>query len=271
MRILITGANGFLGRASLSLLPSTWDIVALTRTVNGSDTYPVTYHTPERMIACETAFDGVMHFAAQIQHPRNGPAGFLPSNVDLCSQLVQAYPDARHVLASSVSVYGQPGPQAITINTPCRPDQPYGLSKLAAECVIRHAEHHAVVRFSSLLGQGMYPQTFVPRIIADAHTHRRIMVMGTGARMQNYLDVRDAAAMCVAALKSTENFVSLGIAPRSWSNLDIAEMVASRLNAEIVLSGCDESPSHVYAMTGSVELGHNMRPISETLDWLVER
>ena len=271
MRLLITGANGFLGRALLPLLPIDWNIVALARTAVGVDAFPVTFHALERLLASEPAFDGVMHLAAQIQVPRTGPAGFLSSNVDLCSALVQAYPDARHVLASSVSVYGRPGPSPITIDTPCRPDQPYGLSKLAAECVIGLAPRHAIERFSSLLGRGMHPDTFVPRIIADALTHGRITLLGTGVRMQNYLDVRDAAAMCLAALKSTTNFSALGIGSRSWSNHEIARMVASRLGAKIVMSGSDASPSYIYALTDSIELGQNTRPIGDTLDWLVEQ
>ena len=271
MRLLITGANGFLGRALLPLLPVDWNIVALARTAVGADASPLTYHALERLLASEPAFDGVMHLAAQIQMPRAGPAGFLPSNVDLCSALVQAYPDARHVLASSVSVYGRSGPLPITIDTPCRPDQPYGLSKLAAECVVGVAARHAIVRFSSLLGRGMHPDTFVPRVIADALAHRRITLLGTGVRMQNYLDVRDAAAMCLAALQATSNFSTLGIGPRSWSNHEIAGMIAPRLGAEVVMSGADDSPSYVYALTGSVELGQNTRPIGDTLDWLVER
>jgi hypothetical protein len=48
-------------------------------------------------------------------------------------------------------------------------------------------------------------------------------------------------------------------------------MIAPRLGAEVVMSGADDSPSYVYALTGSVELGQNTRPIGDTLDWLVER
>lgn len=273
MRLLVTGAYGFLGQALKAILPTTWDVVGLARGTGGTqspDAFPLTYFTLESLLANERTFDGVIHLAAQIREPATGPAGFLPSNVDLCSTLVQAFPDARHVLASSVSVYGPPGTGAITVTTPCCPNQPYGRSKLAAESVIGIAQDHAVIRFSSLLGAGMNPQTFIPRIIADARTHKRITLLGSGERQQNYLDVRDAAAMCLNAMQAIGNLVTLGVSPRSWSNREMAEMVASRLEAEIVHSGTDNSPSSVYSLSGCVELGHTMRPIGTTLDWLVE-
>ena len=273
MRLLVTGANGFLGQALKALLPKTWDVVGLARGTCGTqspDAFPITYFTLDSLLANENTFDGVMHLAAQIREPATGPAGFLPSNVDLCSRLVQAFPKARHVLASSVSVYGPPVAGAITVATPCYPDQPYGRSKLAAEFLIGISQDHAVIRFSSLLGAGMNAQTFIPRIIADARTHKRITLHGGGERQQNYLDVRDAAAMCLTAMQMSGNFVTLGVGSRSWSNREMAEMVASRLEAEIVHAGADDSPSSVYSLIGCEQLGHTMRPIGTTLDWLVE-
>lgn len=271
MRLLVTGANGFLGQALKSLLPNTWHVVALARGTQSPDAFPATYYALESLLASEHTFDGVMHLAAQVNDPGTGPTGFLRSNVDLCSTLVQAFPKARHVLASSVSVYGPFGADAITIATPCCPIQPYGRSKLAAECVIGIAQDHAVIRFSSLLGRGMKPETFIPRIVADARTHKRITLLGDGERQQNYLDVRDAAAMCLAAMQAGGNFVTLGVGSRSWSNRQMAEMVASRLGAEIAHDGTDDSPSSVYSLIGCLQLGHTMRPIGTTLDWLVEQ
>lgn len=271
MRLLVSGANGFLAQAVKAVLPHAWHVVGLARGTQSRDAFPMTYHTIESLLARETTFDGVMHLAAQVCDPASGPAGFLPSNVDLCSTLVQAFPTARHVLASSVSVYGPPGAGAVTIATACRPELPYGRSKLAAECVIGVAPDHAVIRFSSLLGRGMKPQTFVPRIIDDARTRKRITLLGNGERLQNYLDVRDAAAMCLTAMQADGHFVTLGVGSRSWSNREMAEMVASRLGAEIIHSGTDDSSSSVYSMNGCLKLGHTMRPIGTTLDWLVER
>ena len=271
MRLLVTGANGFLGHALGSMLPNGWSAVGLARSAHTPDTFPITYRSMASLLQREDSFDGVMHLAAQICEPDIGPAGFLPSNVDLCSTLLQAFPRARHVLASSVSVYGSHAGEAISIATPCRPQAPYGRSKLAAECVIGVAPDHAVIRFSSLLGRGMKPLTFIPRIIADAMEHKRITLLGDGERQQNYLDVRDAAAMCVAAMQSGENLVTLGVGSRSWSNREIADMVASRLGADIVHSGTDDSASSVYSLIGCIELGHNKHPIGTTLDWLVER
>ena len=271
MRLLITGANGFLARALQPLLPRAWSVAGLARSAQGTDVYPLTYRDPAQLLRRENHFDGVMHFAAQIRDAGTGPACYLPANLDLCSTLVQALPRARHVLASSVSVFGPPDGLPVSMATPCRPTHPYGLSKLAGECVVRTAASHAILRFSSLLGRGMHPDTFVPRIIADARTTGQITLLGTGERLQNYLDVRDAAALCLQVLGMADNVATLGIGPRSWSNREIAGHIAKRLDARIVLSGSDASPSYVYTRTDGIELGENARPMDETLDWLVEQ
>ena len=271
MRLLITGANGFLARALQPQLPPAWSIVGLARWARGADVYPLTYRDAAQLLRSEAPFDGVMHFAAQIRDPGTGPACYLPANVDLCSTLVQALPHARHVLASSVSVFGPSDGSPVTMATPCRPTHPYGLSKLAGECVVGTAPSHAILRFSSLLGRGMHPDTFVPRIIADARRDGQITLMGSGERLQNYLDVRDAAALCLRVLDMAGNVATLGIGPRSWSNREIAGHVAKRLGSRIVLAGSDDSPSSIYLRTDGIELGENARPMDETMDWLVEQ
>ncbi len=271
MRLLVTGSSGFLGRALQPLLPPAWDVVALRRVPTADAGCQREYADIAELLASERGFDAVLHLAAQIAVPRAGPTGYLAANVDLPSALVQAYPDARHVLASSVSVFGGVDALPVTMRTPCRPEHPYGRSKLAGEQVVATAPSHAIVRFSSLLGRGMHANTFVPRIIADARSHRRITLLGTGERLQNYLDVRDAAAMSLRALEATGNFATLGIGARAWSNREIAAMVASRLGAEVVSAGSDPSRSCAYALSGSVDLGENMRPLEATLDWLVEQ
>jgi len=270
MRLLVTGANGFLARALQPLLPAAWDTVALTHASAAPDAYRRRYQDIAALLAGEPAFDGILHLAAQIRAPANGPSGYLPANVELPSALVRAYPDARHVLASSTSVYGDDAPLPIGIATPCRPEHPYGRSKLAGEQAVRDARSHAIVRFSSLLGRGMHPSTFVPRIIDDARTRGIITLLGSGERRQNYLDVRDAAAMCLRALQSPASFVTLGIGPGEWSNNEVAALVAARTGARVAREGSDSSPSRTYTQAGCIDLGENVRLLDVTLDWLIK-
>jgi nucleoside-diphosphate-sugar epimerase len=270
MRILVTGANGFLARALQPLLPPAWETVALTHASAASDAFRRRYQDLAPLLAHEPGFDGIFHLAAQIRAPTSGPSGYLPANVELPSALVRAYPDARHVLASSTSVYGDDAPLPIGIGTPCRPEHPYGQSKLAGEQAVRNARSHAVVRFSSLLGPDMHRSTFVPRIIDDARTRGIITLLGSGERTQNYLDVRDAAQMCLRALQSPASFVTLGIGRGEWSNNAVAGLVAARTGARIVHEGSDSSPSRAYTQAGGIDLGENVRPLDVTLDWLIK-
>ena len=269
MRLLVTGANGFLGRALMPLIPPTWDVVGLTRAPGDVDACPRTYHAVEALLAKEAHFDLVLHLAAQIGVPAEGPQGYLRSNVELPSLLVRTFPDARHVLASTVSVFAPVEGRPATIGTPPDPSTAYGVSKLAGEYVVRLAASHAVIRFSSLLGAGMPAETFVPRILSDARRHGRITLFGSGERLQNYLDVRDAAGMCLRALQMASNFVTFGVGSKSWTNRAVADLIAERLGAQVDLQGLDASLSCVYALTDCVSLSENTRPLTDTIDWLV--
>jgi nucleoside-diphosphate-sugar epimerase len=116
----------------------------------------------------------------------------------------------------------------------------------------------------------MHRSTFVPRIIDDARTRGIITLLGSGERTQNYLDVRDAARMCLRALQSPASFVTLGIGRGEWSNNAVAGLVAARTGARIVHEGSDSSPSRAYTQAGGIDLGENVRPLDVTLDWLIK-
>lgn len=256
-KLLITGANGFVARAVLDRLPAGSDVVALvrpgSRPVNGN--LLQVHEGIESLLASDFRPTSVLHLAASIPAPGTArDANLIPANVDLVSRLVQAFPEARHVLASSVSVFGTPQCLPLTTDTPARATNAYGLSKLAAECLVLQCESHAVIRFSSLVGVGMKPGTFIPTAVMGAR-QGRITLIGSGARQQNYLAVEDAASMCLAALEAAGSFLTLGVAPMSYRNDEVVEMLASMSGAEIMRIAGDEGPSFSYDLTGATDLG----------------
>ena len=264
--VLVTGANGGLARACRDRLMDSHVAVGLVRPGTGASASRWTRLSddPAELLATTPRVDAVLHLAARIPATGEHPADLLAANVDLVSALVQALPAARHVLASSVSVYGLPGGTALRIDTPAAPVSPYGWSKLAAECLVRQCRRHAVIRFSSLIGAGGRPGTFVPHIVAAARGGS-ITLHGDGSRQQNYVDLDDAAAMCLRALELDANFVALGVAERSHSNAEVAAMLARLTGACVRHAGTDDSASWVYDRRGSVDLGPCRIPLETTL------
>lgn len=270
--LLITGANGFLARAVVRQIDSDWQLAALIRPgTNASPHFHTTHDSVDRLVCDLDRVDVVMHLAACIPFPQDAaPPELQSTNVDLVAKLIHAYPDACHVLASSVSVFGIPVALPLTIDSPPRQPNAYGLSKLAAEALVLRMDKHAVIRFSSLIGVGMKGRSFIPTVVSAAR-EGEIRLLGDGERLQNYLDVDDAALMCLQAAASEKSFIALGIGERSYSNNDVASILAQLTEASVVRSGSDASPSYVYEFNDSMNLGKRRISLKESLSKMLEQ
>ena len=193
-------------------------------------------------------FDVIFHLAAFI------PYGALDQtderltavNVQLTKDLLRLYPDARFVLASSVSVFGKNPDRPLKINSASIDPEAYGHSKLLAENAVETHHSFAIVRFSSIIGPGMASVSFIPKIIENARRNGQITLLGDGARKQNYIDVRDASRLLWQCSKSNQNIKLLGIGTKSFSNTEVAECVSNTVHAEIQYTGEDTSPHFIY-------------------------
>lgn len=272
--ILITGAHGFLARSIVSQAPPHWRMVGLLRPGGGAaspgdERLEHRYDALDALHESGLAPDAVLHLAACIPRDmRQLDPRLLADNVELPACLVRRYPRARHVLASSISVYAASTVLPVSIETPAQPTTPYGWSKLAAESVARMADRHAVLRLSSIIGPGMREGSFIPSAVAAAKAGR-VTLHGDGSRLQDYIDVRDAARMCIAAVERTDNFVTLGVSGRSQSNADVAAILARLTGAGIGFAGMDHSPSFTCTLAGAVELGPCAHALDETLAGMV--
>ena len=271
--LLITGANGFLARAVANAATSAWRPIGLVRP--GCADAPANtglhglYNSLDSLTAAEPQVDVVLHLAAWI--PRVASAfdpELIAANIGLPAQLLMRYPRSRHILASSVSVYGVPVSLPISVTSPTRPCTPYGWSKLAAENLFRTADHHAILRLSSIVGRGMRAGSFIPAAVAGARAGC-IQLRGDGARTQDYIDVRDAAAMCLRAASRHDNFVTLGVSGRTYNNREVAQELAAMTGAGIECFGHDDSPSFAYDLADAVELGPCTFPLRDTLQDMV--
>jgi UDP-glucose 4-epimerase len=111
-------------------------------------------------------------------------------------------PDARVVLPSSASVYGDVQAFPIRVNAPLRPVSPYGLHKqMAEELCLSYARHFkvsiAIVRLFSLYGVGLRKQ-----LLWDACSklsRGSATFGGTGQETRDWLHVDDAARLLLVA------------------------------------------------------------------------
>lgn len=268
--LLITGVAGFLAQAVIALASADWRIIGLGRKPTTLTAGICDYHdSVESVISSRHRIDAVLHTAAVIPRAFSShPPGLIETNIILPARIVAAFPNARHVLASSVAVYGNQGAAVIDVDSLPKAEHAYGLSKVAAESIMRMTESYAILRLTSIIGVGMRREAFIPTAVAAARAGQ-ITLFGDGSRLQDYLDVRDAALQCLAALERHDSFTTLAVSGKSYSNIQVATVLAKLTGAGINFVGTDPSPSSTYSRKGSVELAPLCYELDDTLSAMV--
>lgn len=122
-------------------------------------------------------------------------------------EAVRARPVRRLVYASSSSVYGEASAatdRPTSEDAPCRPISPYGVSKLAAEAMVR-AYHAAcgvptvALRYFTVYGPRQRPDMAFHRFLRAWMTGAPVIVLGDGRQVRDFTFVGDAVAATVAA------------------------------------------------------------------------
>ena len=255
MNVLIIGANGFLGNnVAKKCIEKGWMVTCSYNKNKNNIPKTVRLVSIHKALNDKEKFDTVFLVAAFIpkSHDENSKQLF-ESNVELPFQVHQAFPTATIVFSSSVSVYGTPE-KILNENSPFNNPNKYGLSKLAAEYIIQSHSSYRILRFSSLYGKRMNQSTFLPAILDQAIKHKSITLLGEGKRRQDYLYIDDAANYCIAAALSKHSGIYLGVNGKSYTNSQVAEIVAKNdRGCNILYTGVDKSPSFIYDNSHSLK------------------
>lgn len=218
MRVLVTGANGYLGGAvAEALRAGGHDVVGLvhrarTRVPHGVPVRVADLLDTGALSAALEGIDAVCHLAGRtrVRESVGDPLRFFQVNVGGTVSLLRAMAEAKVgklVFASTASIYGAPERQPMSEELPDRPPHPYAASKQAAESVIAAqtatGQLAAVVLrlFNIAGGADPDPTRIVPRILAVAAGDSPCLAInGDGSAVRDYVHIDDAAAAFVTAL-----------------------------------------------------------------------
>ena len=176
-----------------------------------------------KRVFAEHGVRGVVHLAArkQVAESVAQPTRYYRENVGGLVTLLDAVagaPIERIVFPSSAAVYGDPGVDLITEDTPCAPVNPYGETKLAGEWLVRAAgKAHGIstvcLRYFNVAGAAapeladtgvfnIVPMVFdrltrdeAPRIFGDDYP------TPDGTCVRDYIHVADLAEAHLAAAR----------------------------------------------------------------------
>lgn len=173
----------------------------------------------------------VMHFAAFTIVPESvaQPLMYYANNTANTRNLLEccvATGVRNFVFSSTAAVYGVPEDGVCSEESPTRPINPYGQSKLMSELMLRdtsaaHGLRHVVLRYFNVagsdpegeIGQSTVGATLLIKVAAEVATGKRdaVRVFGTdyatpdGTGVRDYIHVTDLAHAHVRALAYLEN------------------------------------------------------------------
>ena len=155
MTWLITGGAGYIGAHVARAMTDAGERVVALDDLSAGNPARLPTTVPQvhgssldgdllKRVFAEHEVTGVVHLAArkQVAESVARPTYYYRENVGGLATLLDAVAGAgirRFVFSSSAAVYGDPGVDLITEDTPCAPVNPYGETKLTGEWLVRAA------------------------------------------------------------------------------------------------------------------------------------
>jgi len=236
MRVLVTGASGFVGYAVASLLVEEGhEVIAFTRTDTSDLPAGVTpavgdLRDGDSIPRALAGVEGVCHLAglATVRESFERPLDYWRTNVGgtlaVLAGLSGSEMPARVVLASTCAVYGPQAVQPMSEATPLDPTSPYGTSKLAADRATADLAATGAIGAISLRAVNIAgavrgrpdldESRLIPKLLAVQQGRApELVVNGDGSAVRDFVHVADMAAAFSLALEHCE--------PGSWRAFNV--------------------------------------------------
>lgn len=292
-RILITGANGFVGQILCKTLQQAGHHV-LALVGSGSalpkyadQTWQCDIRNAEMLekVIAEAAPSHVVHLAAITHVPTSFHEPLLTwqTNVMGSANLLQAIrrnaPEAFVLFVSSSEVYGAAFKQGVALaeNSLCQPLNPYAASKLAAEAAFneyfRQGQPGVIARPFNHIGELQSPDfvtaSFARQIaLIETGQQEPTLKVGNLEACRDFLDVKDVCAAYVELLKLSERGINY---PRCFNICsgqprrirDVLDEMLAMSSANIIITQDPERlrPSDIPTATG------NTQTMRDTTGW----
>ena len=308
MKILVVGGAGYIGSVCAELLLDEGHVVAIFDNLSEGHRRALDSRADfvqgelEDRQSVETLLrsqrpDAVMHFAANalVGESMQNPSKYFRNNIanglNLLDGMVSAGVE-KIVFSSTCAIFGPPERVPIDENTPMRPINPYGESKLAFEKILRwYGEIHGL-RFVSLryfnaagasekFGEDHRVEThLIPNVLKVALGEKpHVEIFGTdyetpdGTCIRDYIHILDLARAHILALSSAKSdFYNLGTGGGSSVRevIDACRKVTGRKIDIVEKPRRPGDPPRLIASSEKIKRELGWKPQFQSLDAIIE-
>ena len=254
MKLLVTGAAGFIGSTYVRIAGDEHEIAVLDKLTyagrpenlpEGIELIEGAIEDPQIVREAMEGADAVVNFAAESHVDRSidDQDAFARTHVIGTGTLLDAARElgvSRYLQVSTDEVYGSIESGSFTETSPLDPSSPYSATKAAGDLLVTAHVHTygieaSIVRGSNNYGPRQYPEKLIPLITLNALHGDSLPVYGDGKQVRNWLYVEDFCRGIHTVLMKGKAGEAYNVGgPDECENIEVIKRV-------IELTGKDES------------------------------
>ena len=254
MRLLVTGAAGFIGSAYVRLAIADHDVTVLDKLTyagrrenlpDGVELVVGAIESRDVVMDLAAGADAIVNFAAESHVDRSiaDQEAFARTHVIGTGVLLDAARERgvrRFLQVSTDEVYGSIEEGSFTESSPLDPSSPYSATKAAGDLLVSaHAQTHGleavICRGSNNYGPRQYPEKLIPLMILNALHGDSLPVCGDGRQVRNWLYVEDFCRGIHTVLERGRPGQAYNVGgPDECENIEVVTRI-------LELTGADES------------------------------
>ncbi len=298
MRLLVTGAAGFIGSTYVHLVKDEHDVVVLDKLTyagrrenlpDGVELVVGAIEDRDLVLELTEGVDAIVNFAAESHVDRSiaDQNAFARTHVIGTGVLLDAVRERgvpRFLQVSTDEVYGSIEDGSFTETSPLAPSSPYSATKAGGDLLVSayahtHGIEAVICRGSNNYGPRQYPEKLIPLCVLNALHGDPLPVYGDGRQVRNWLYVEDFCRGIHTVLQGGRPGEAYNVGgPDECENIDVVKQIVELTGAdESLIEYVKDRPGHDrrYSLASEkirAELGWEAQVrfadgIARTVDW----